>query len=64
MTTLTVEGMSCTNCEDAVEEALQDVEGVTSAEADHEAGTATVEGEADPLDLIIAVEDAGYEAEA
>lgn len=63
-TTLTVEGMSCTNCEESVEEALEGVEGVTSASADHEAGTATVEGTADPLDLIIAVEDAGYEAEA
>lgn len=64
MTTLTVDGMSCTNCEESVEKALRGVEGVTDATADHEAGTATVEGEADPLDLIIAVEDAGYEAEA
>lgn len=62
-TTLTVDGMSCTNCEESVEEALRSVEGVTDATADHEAGTATIEGGADPLDLIIAVEDAGYEVE-
>jgi len=63
-TTLTVTGMSCGNCEESVEEALLGVEGVTSATADHEADTATVEGDADPLDLILAVQDAGYEAEA
>ncbi len=63
-TTLTVEGMSCTNCEESVEEALSGVDGVTGATADHEADTATVEGDADPLDMIIAVEDAGYDASA
>jgi copper chaperone len=63
-TTLTVTGMSCGNCEQSVEEALLGVEGVTGATADHEADTATVEGEADPLDLILAVQEAGYEAEA
>jgi copper chaperone len=63
-TTLTVTGMSCENCEQSVEEALAGVEGVTAAEADHEDDTATVEGDADPLDLIIAVQQAGYEADA
>ena len=63
-TTLEVTGMSCENCEESVETALRGVEGVTAAAADHEANTATVEGDADPLDLIIAVQEAGYEADA
>lgn len=63
-TTLTVTGMSCENCEESVQEALLDVDGVTAAEADHDADTATVEGDADPLDLIMAVQQAGYDAEA
>jgi copper chaperone len=62
MTTLTVEGMSCGNCEQSVVEALESVEGVTAASADHTENTASVEGDADPLDLVVAVQDAGYEA--
>ena len=49
-------------CEAAVVEALEAIEGVEAATADHESDTATVEGDADPLDLIVAVQDAGYEA--
>jgi copper chaperone len=64
MTTLTVEGMSCGSCEAAVVEALEAVEGVEAASADHESDSATVEGDADPLDLIVAVQDAGYDASA
>ncbi|KTG10288.1 heavy metal transporter [Haloprofundus marisrubri] len=63
-TTLTVEGMSCDGCEKSVVEALEGVDGVDSASADHEANTASVEGDADPLDLVVAVNDAGYEAQA
>jgi len=62
--TLTVSGMSCTGCEDAVTDALNAVDGVESSSADHEAGTATVEGDADVDELITAVKDAGYEASA
>ena len=62
--TLTVSGMSCTGCEDAVTDALNAVDGVESASADHEAGTATVEGDAAVDDLVAAVTDAGYEASA
>jgi copper chaperone CopZ len=61
-TTLTVTGMSCGHCEQRVEEALGDVEGVTSATADRESETVTVEGDADTPALVAAVEDAGYEA--
>lgn len=61
--TLTVEGMGCEGCEDIIENALTDVDGVESASADHEDGTATVEGDADPEVLLEATEFAGYEAE-
>lgn len=59
--TITVEGMSCEHCEQTVEEALKDVDGVTSATADHDAATATIEGTADPDILSTAVEEAGYD---
>ncbi|RKD89270.1 heavy-metal-associated domain-containing protein [Halopiger aswanensis] len=62
--TITVEGMSCEHCEQTVEEALEDVEGVSEATADSDAETATVEGSADPDALVGAVEDAGYDASA
>lgn len=62
--TITVEGMSCEHCEQSVEEALEDVSGVRGADADREAGQATVDGGADTEALVAAVEDAGYEATA
>jgi copper chaperone CopZ len=61
---LTVTGMSCGGCEQAVEDALESVDGVTDATADRESDTATVEGDADTAALVRAVEDAGYEAAA
>lgn len=60
--TITVEGMTCEHCEQTVEEALEDVDGVTSASADRESESATVEGNADPDELVSAVDEAGYEA--
>ena len=63
-TTLTVEGMSCGHCERTVEEALRDVGGVTDVSADEERGAVTVEGDADADELVAAVEDAGYSAQA
>jgi copper chaperone CopZ len=62
--TITVEGMSCEHCEQTVEEALAEVDGVTDATADREAETATVEGDADVEALVVAVDEAGYEASA
>ncbi|WP_247729801.1 CopZ family metallochaperone [Halovivax limisalsi] len=62
--TLTVEGMSCGHCEQTVEEALEGVAGVNGVTADRESDQATVEGDADPDDLVAAVEDAGYDASA
>ena len=58
---LTVDSMTCEGCEDIVEGALEDVDGVDSAEADRHEDTATVEGDAD--DLVEAVEMAGYEGQ-
>lgn len=63
-TTITVEGMTCEGCEQHVVEALRGVEGVADATADREAERATVEGDADVVDLVRAVEDAGYAASA
>ncbi len=62
--TIDVDGMSCGGCEQNVVEALENVSGVSDASADHEAGTATVEGDADSGDLVAAVQDAGYDASA
>lgn len=61
--TYAVEGMSCTGCEDNVEDEVGDVPGVTGADADHEAGTLVVDAEDDVTDdrIADAVEDAGYE---
>ncbi len=63
-TTISVEGMSCEHCEQTVGEALQGVEGVTDASVDREAGRASVQGDAEPDELVRAVEDAGYSAHA
>ena len=64
MTTISVEGMSCEHCEQTVDEALRSVDGVTDATVDREAERASVEGDADPDELVRAVEDAGYAAHA
>jgi copper chaperone CopZ len=61
--TLTVRGMSCDGCEEIVETALEEVDGVEDAEADQESETATVEGDADVDALVEAVDFAGYEAD-
>ncbi|MFC6941971.1 heavy-metal-associated domain-containing protein [Salinirubellus sp. GCM10025818] len=63
-TTISVEGMSCEHCERTVGEALRGVDGVTDASVDREAGRASVEGDAEPDELVRAVEDAGYTAHA
>jgi len=59
-TTITVEGMSCDHCEQTVEEALEEVSGVTSVTVDRESEQASVEGEAEVTALVEAVEGAGY----
>ena len=63
-TTITVEGMSCDHCEQTVEEALEEVSGVTAVTVDRESKQASVDGEAEVTTLVAAVEDAGYTAHA
>jgi copper chaperone len=61
--TLSVSGMSCTGCEEAVKEALTDLDGVSRVEADHEGDAVEVvveDGVADD-DVVTAIEQAGYE---
>ena len=60
--TLTVDGMSCTHCEQTVAEALADVAGVENVSVDREHARATVEGDAKTDALVAAIEDAGYDA--
>ncbi|ELZ19230.1 CopZ family metallochaperone [Natrinema limicola] len=62
--TITVEGMSCEHCEQSVEDALEDVQGVQSVDVDRDAAQATVEGDAATQDLVNAVDEAGYDASA
>ncbi|MCD2200708.1 MULTISPECIES: heavy-metal-associated domain-containing protein [unclassified Halobacterium] len=63
-TTITVEGMTCGHCEQTVEEALEEVFGVTSVTVDRESEQASIDGEAEVTALVAAVEDAGYTAHA
>ena len=63
-TTLTVEGMSCDHCEQSVADALSGVAGVTDVTVDHEAGAAEVAGDAEVDELVAAVDEAGYTAQA
>jgi len=60
--TLDIEGMMCMHCEARVKKALEAVEGVVSAAASHESGTAVVEtdGSADAEALKAAVEAQDY----
>lgn len=62
--TITVTGMSCGGCEDTVESALKDVDGVVEASADNESDAVTVEGDANVEALVEAIENAGYDASA
>lgn len=63
MTNLKITGMTCGHCVRSVTGALKTVPGVTSAEVDLKAGSATVEGAADPAALVSAVVEEGYQAE-
>lgn len=61
---LTVDGMSCGHCQQAVEDALAEIRGVDRVEVSLDAGTATIasDGAVDADTLVDAVETAGYEA--
>jgi copper chaperone len=62
---LKIEGMTCNHCVEAVRRVLASVPGVTRViEVDREHGIASVEGEPRMADLIAAVEEEGYTAQA
>lgn len=59
----TVTGMSCAACSARVEKAVNKVPGVTSCSVSLLTNSMGVEGNADPKEIVKAVEDAGYGAE-
>lgn len=60
-TTLSVSGMSCGGCESTVEDAVSALAGCEGVDADHEAGTVTVEGDVSTDELRSTIESSGYE---
>jgi len=64
--TIAVTGLSCSGCEQNVENALKTIDGVTRVEADHEGDTVDVVVEDDVADddLQAAIEQAGYDVAA
>ena len=61
---LKVEGMSCNHCVNAVTRALGEVPGVDRVvEVNLESGEAVIEGSADVVQLVAAVEEEGFKAE-
>jgi copper chaperone len=62
--TIVVSGMSCGGCEQAVENALQSVDGVRKVDADNETDSVDVVTDGvDEENLESAARDAGYEVE-
>jgi copper chaperone len=61
--TISVAGMSCSGCEQNVENSLTTLDGVNRVEADHESETVEVvaEDEVSEDDIANAVRNAGYE---
>ncbi len=60
---LKVDGMTCDHCVRAVTEAISGVEGVTEANVDLDAGSATLTGEGVDLTAVVAaIVEEGYEA--
>ena len=64
--TIKVEGMKCNNCENHVKKALEKIDGVVSAVADHNAGTAVVVLDKEVADDVLkaAIEEEGYKVVA
>ena len=61
---LLINGMSCASCVSRVQKALQSVPGVTQARVNLAERSALIMGSASATDLVLAVENAGYGAEA
>lgn len=64
--TISITGMSCTGCEQRVETALQNLDGVSQVDADHEANTVelVMAGDASDGDVRRALEATGYDVVA
>ena len=60
---ITVNGMMCAHCEAHVQKALEAIDGIESAVADHEKNLVTINGtkEVDEASIKAAVTEAGYE---
>ena len=60
---LNITGMTCDHCKTGVTNALKSVPGVTDAQVDLKSGKAVIDGEANPQQLINAVQEEGYGAQ-
>jgi copper chaperone len=60
---LKIDGMTCDGCQASVTRILKAQTDVTAATVELSTGRAVVEGNADPQQLIHAVEAAGYDAQ-
>jgi copper chaperone len=58
---LTVEGMTCGHCAQAVTKAVEALPAVDRALVDLGTGTVVIDGSPDPAAVRAAIEDAGYE---
>ncbi|MFP4530743.1 MAG: heavy-metal-associated domain-containing protein [Halodesulfurarchaeum sp.] len=59
--TISVHGMTCEHCERKVEDALEALDGISSATADRSTDSVAIDGNAEREALRDAVEGAGYE---
>ena len=60
---LTIGGMTCTGCEQTIQNNVSKLEGITSVKASHTAGTALVgyvEGKADTMKIKEVISESGY----
>lgn len=62
-TIIKVEGMVCNGCENRVKNALENIEGIEKAVADHTTGTVTVTSNDEVLESVMEekIEDIGFE---
>lgn len=60
-TKISVVGMSCEHCVGAVKKALEQLPGVDTADVTLEPAQAIVSGNVDAGEMVVAIEEAGYE---
>lgn len=60
MLELSVQGMTCDHCADAITEAVTNVPGVVGLKVDLKAGRVVVQGTPDPQAVAAAIEREGY----